>query len=126
MTIVEGWLSGSHRQRQSLQALVGRRSVADLDGEVVNGVLASFEDLKPGRTNVRHKPPHLEFSKVLQTRVWNRTEFVQESRVGGAQKCNGFFASFQREVGKRPLNAVGLCPSRYEELMSRRVRMVSL
>ena len=72
---------------------------------------------------MRHKPPHPEFSKALQTRVRNGTEFVQESRVGGTQKCDGFFASFRREVDKRPLNTVGLCPSRYEELMSRRVRM---
>ena len=90
---------------------------------MVNGALASFEDLKLGHTNVRHKPPHPEFSKVLQTRVWNGRDFVQESRVGGTQKCDGFFASFRREVGKRPLNTVGLCASRYEELMSRRVRM---
>ena len=76
---------------------------------MVNGALASFEDLKLGHTNVRHKPPHPEFSKVLQTRVWNGRDFVQESRVGGTQKCDGFFASFRREVGKRPLNTVGLC-----------------
>eukprot|EP00438_Fugacium_kawagutii_P013600 Skav223061 [mRNA] locus=scaffold1069:453384:454902:+ [translate_table: standard] len=58
---------------------------------MVNGVLASFEDLKLGHTNVRHKPPHPEFSKVLQTRVWNGAEFLQESRVGGTLEVRRLF-----------------------------------
>ena len=47
---------------------------------------------------------------------------MQESHVGGTQKCDGFFASFRRELGKHS-NSVGLCACRYEELMSRRVQM---
>ena len=39
--------------------------------------------------------------------MWTGSAWVQEERQGGTQKLDGFFASFQREVGRRPFNTAG-------------------
>ena len=77
-----------------------------------SGVLAgpSFSHLKLAHSNVRHKPPHPEFARKFKMRIWNGSKWVEEVRVGGTQKLDGFFASFRREVGKRPFNTTGPTP----------------
>ena len=58
-----------------------------------SGVLAgpSFSHLKLAHSNVRHKPPHPEFARKFKMRIWNGSKWVEEVRVGGTQKLDGFF-----------------------------------
>ena len=86
----------------------------------------TFEHLKLGHTCVKHKPPHPEFTKQLETRVWDGAEFSKEIRYGGTQKLDGIFAGFRREVGRRPLNTAGSSEKqadRMELLMHQAVRL---
>ena len=75
-----------------------------LDREVFD---VEFSDLHLAHTAVKHKPPRPEFAKTFQVKVWTGSAWVQEERQGGTQKLDGFFASFQREVGRRPFNTAG-------------------
>ena len=75
-----------------------------------NGALGgpSFAHLKLAHSNVRHKPPHPEFTRKFKLKIFDGRQWVEEIRVGGTQKLDGFFATFRREVGKRPINTTGL------------------
>eukprot|EP00439_Symbiodinium_sp_Y106_P021464 s6652_g2.t1 len=75
-----------------------------LDREVFD---VEFSDLLLAHTAVKHKPPRPEFAKTFQVKVWTGSAWVQEERQGGTQKLDGFFASFRREVGRRPFNTAG-------------------
>ena len=75
-----------------------------LDREVFD---VEFSDLHLAHTAVKHKPPRPEFAKTFQVKVWTGSAWVQEERQGGTQKLDGFFASFRREVGRRPFNTAG-------------------
>ena len=75
-----------------------------LDREVFD---VEFSDLHLAHTAVKHKPPRPEFAKAFQVKVWTGPAWVQEERQGGTQKLDGFFASFRREVGRRPFNTAG-------------------
>ena len=74
---------------------LGSSSGSLLDGSYVHDFSAS----KLAHTCVRHKPPSPEFSKRLEVEVWSGSTWVLESRVGGTQKLDGFFATFRRLVG---------------------------
>ena len=68
---------------------------------------SEFESLHLAHTAVRHKPPKPEFAKTFNVKVWNGATWVMQERVGGTQKLDGFFASFRREVGRKPFNTSG-------------------
>ena len=66
-----------------------------------------FGSLKLADTAVKHKPPKPEFAKTFNVKVWSGRGWVMEERQGGTQKLDGFFASFRREVGRKPFNTAG-------------------
>ena len=104
----------------------GAKAYRNLAGALYNGSLKDFECLKLGHTCVKHKPPNPEFTKVLSTRVWTGVEFEEQSRWGGTQKLDGFFAGFRKDVGKRPMNTAGSTietANRMEVLMHQQVRL---
>ena len=49
-------------------------------------------------------------------KLWNGRKWVEEVRVGGTQKLDGFFASFRREVRKRPFDTTGPTPEAAEAM----------
>ena len=115
------------------EPVLGEGSVCHTDGAKAHKTLASPSydgslekySLKLSHTCVRHKPPYPEFSKEMSVLVWSGSEFVEEIRIGGTQKLDGFFASFRRLVGRKPLNSVGRDDSqgpRMEQLMHFAVR----
>ncbi|CAE7212489.1 timm16 [Symbiodinium natans] len=83
-----------------------------------NGALGgpSFAHLKLAHSNVRHKPPHPEFTRKFKLKIFDGRQWVEEIRVGGTQKLDGFFATFRREVGKRPINTTGPSPATAEAM----------
>ena len=83
------------------------KQLASTGSALHDGSLTQFDDLKLARTCVRHKPPHPEFSKLLTANVWTGNRFEPQPRLGGTQKLDGFFASFRRIVGRKPLNTAG-------------------
>ena len=56
---------------------------------------------------MRHNDQLQFLKKKMSVPVWNGTDFLEEIRVGDTQKLDGFFASFRRLVGRKPLNSVG-------------------
>ena len=124
---------------ESDQPVLARGSVCHTDGAKAyrwlssplnDGTLVDAAGLKLSHTCVKHKPPHPEFSKKMRVQVWVGDHYEEQARVGGTQKIDGFFASFRRVVGRRPLNTVG--PSseekapRMEQLMHFHVRLFQL
>ena len=102
------------------------KAYRNLASPLYDGTLMDFEHLKLGHTCVKHKPPRPEFSKEIQTRVWNGNAFEEQIRYGGTQKLDGFFAGFRRDVGKRALNSAGsseAAANRMEHLMHCQVRL---
>ena len=85
-----------------------------------NGALGgpSFAHLKLAHSNVRHKPPHPEFTRKFKLKVWDGRRWVHEIRIGGTQKLDGFFASFRREVGKKSFNTTGPSPETADAMES--------
>ena len=75
-----------------------------------------FGSLKLAHTAVKHKPPKPEFAKTFNVKVWNGRGWVMEQRHGGTQKLDGFFASFRREVGRKPFNTAGPSLKRADNL----------
>ena len=49
----------------------GAKAYRNLASPPYDGRLLDFEGLRLGHTCVKHKPPHPEFSKELETRVWD-------------------------------------------------------
>ena len=86
----------------------------------------AFEGLRLGHTCVKHKPPHPEFSKELETRVWDGKNFKREVRWGGTQKLDGFFAGFRKDVGKRAFNTAGPASGSEERIEQMANRMEHL
>ena len=81
-------------------SVVGEGSVCHTDGAkacktlaspLYDGSLEKFP-LKLSHTCVRHHSGVFEGMCVL---VWNGSEFLEEIRMGGTQKLDGFFASFR-------------------------------
>ena len=68
---------------------------------------SEFASLRLAHTAVKHKPPKPQFVKMFKLKRWDGSSWVQDERLGGAQKLDGFFASFRREVGRRPFNTTG-------------------
>ena len=68
---------------------------------------SEFESLHLAHTAVRHKSPKPEFAKTFNVKVWNSATWIMQKRVSGTQKLDGFFASFRREVGRKPFNTSG-------------------
>ena len=104
----------------------GAKAYRNLAAPLYDGSLLAYEHLKLGHTSVKHKPPHPEFTKRIETRVWQGDEFQNEIRWGGTQKLDGFFAGFRRCVGKKPFNTAGdslRAAARMEKLMHRQVRL---
>ena len=107
----------------------GAKAYRSLASPLHDGTLAQHASLKLAHTCVKHKPPHPEFTKRIKVDVWNGECFEEQVRLGGTQKLDGFFASFRRVVGKKPLNTVGSCDSqgpRMEQLMHFAVRAFQL
>ncbi|CAE7254105.1 timm16 [Symbiodinium natans] len=71
-----------------------------------NGALGgpSFAHLKLAHSNVRHKPPHPEFTRKFKLKIFDGRQWVEEIRVGGTQKLDGFFATFRREAMETQLH----------------------
>ena len=74
--------------------------------------------MKLAHSNVRHKPPHPEFTHKFKLKVWDGRRWVHEIRIGGTQKLDGFFASFRREVGKKSFNTTGPSPETADAMES--------
>ena len=119
------------------EPVLGEGSVCHTDGAKADKTLASplYDGslqnfpIKLLHTCVRHKPPTPEFLKEMSVPVWNGNDFREEIRMGGTQKLDGFFASFRRLVGRKPLNSVGrddFQGPRMEQLMHFAVRSFQL
>ena len=50
-------------------------------GALYDGSMASadFEQLRLGHTCVRHKPPHTQFTRIFNVRVWNGAQYQEET-----------------------------------------------
>ena len=71
----------------------GAKAYKTLASPLYDGSLENYS-LKLSHTCVRHKPPHPEFLKEMSVPVWSGSEFVEEIRIGGMQKLDGFFCEF--------------------------------
>ena len=82
------------------------------DGPLFDGSFCNAKELKGlklAHTNVKHKPPKPEFTKPFDVPVWQGIDddWEVETRIGGTQRLDGFFASFRRDVGRQPFNTTG-------------------
>ena len=101
------------------------------EGPLYDGTLQGrqFSQFKLAHTNVRHKPPHPEFTKNFHVKFWNGREWDEKDVVGGTQKMDGFFSSFRRKVGRQAFNTVGPTPERADALekqLNQKVRLFQL
>ena len=91
------------------------------DGPLFDGSFCNAKELKGlklAHTNVKHKPPKPEFTKPFDVPVWQGIDddWEVETRIGGTQKLDGFFASFRRDVGRQPFNTTGPTPKQADAL----------
>ena len=68
---------------------------------------SEFASLRLAHTAAKYKLPKPQFVKIFKLKKWDGSNWVQDERLGGTQKLDGFFASFWREVGRRPFNTTG-------------------
>ena len=78
------------------------KAYKNLASLLYDGTLMDFEHLKLGHTCVHHKPPRPEFSKEIQTRVWNSNAFEEQIRWGGTQKLDGFLLASEGMLANAP------------------------